>query len=92
MIQFSEQLGPWSPAVFWFVTINAFLTLGFIGVVIVGGLFDLRFLLAALRSEAVDPTDDGRVEEPPPAAAEADRSARGGTEAANPGTPTKRPD
>lgn len=75
MIHFSEELGVWSPVVFWFVTINTFLTLGFIGVVVVGGLFDLRFLLAALRNEVVDPTDDGRVEDIPPATADAQATA-----------------
>ena len=63
MFRFSQDVGPWSPIIFWFVTINAFLTLGFILVVIVGGLSDLRFLLRALREEAEDSTDDGRVRE-----------------------------
>lgn len=61
LIQFSEQVGPWSPIIFWFVTVNAFLTIGFILVVIVGGISDLRFLLKALREESGDMTDDGRV-------------------------------
>jgi len=41
-------------------------------VVIVGGLFDLRFLFKALKEEVVDETDDGRV------ISDAQRGAQGG--------------
>ena len=64
LIVFDESLGFWSPAIYWFVMINALATLVFTAVVIVGGFFDLAFLFRALQEEAVDETDDGRVAAP----------------------------
>lgn len=64
MIHFSPELGWWSFLVFWYVFINLWLCIGFSVVVIVGGLFDLRFLLASLDAEPIDETDDGRVSDP----------------------------
>lgn len=55
----------WSPFTFWFVAINVFVTLVFTVVVIIGGIFDLKFLFKSLREAEVDETDDGRVEVPP---------------------------
>ncbi len=60
-IQFDPELGFWSPFVYWFVTVSAILCVLFTLVVIVGGVFDLRFLFNALSEEDVDETDDGRV-------------------------------
>ncbi len=60
-MQFSEDIYFWSSFTFWFVVINVFLTIIFTGVVIVGGIFDLKFLFKALREEQVDESDDGRV-------------------------------
>ena len=60
-MHFSEDIFFWSAFTFWFVTVNIFLTLIFTGVVIVGGISDLRFLFKSLREESVDETDDGRV-------------------------------
>ena len=65
MIEFSPELGFWSPFIFWFCLINALLSVGFTFVVIVGGLFDLRFLLHSLKNETPDETDDGRAAPPP---------------------------
>lgn len=61
MIEFSEEIGFWSVFTYWYIVINTILTAGFLLVVIVGGLFDLRFLFKALREATVDETDDGRV-------------------------------
>ena len=61
MIQFSETIPFWSKFTFWHVVINAFACLGFLVVVAVGGLFDVRYLLTALRKEEVDETDDRRM-------------------------------
>lgn len=66
MIEFSEDIGFWSKFAFWYVFINAFVCLAFMGVVVVGGLFDLKFLFRALGEEEVDETDDGRVATPTP--------------------------
>ncbi len=68
MIQFSNDpnIGPWSRFVFWFAIINTLATMGFTVVVIIGGIFDLKFLFKALREESVDVTDDGRVAEERP--------------------------
>lgn len=60
-IQFDASLGFWSPFVFWFVAVNAILCGVFTLVVIVGGVFDLRFLFKALNEQDNDETDDGRV-------------------------------
>ena len=60
-IQFDPALGFWSPFVYWFVAINAILCGLFTMVVIVGGVFDLRFLFKALNEQDSDETDDGRV-------------------------------
>jgi len=72
MIQFSEEIGFWSKFVFWYVAVNAVVCVIFTVVVIVGGLFDLRFLFKALKEEVVDETDDGRV------ISDAQRGAQGG--------------
>ena len=61
MIEFSTELGFWSKFTFWYVWINAFMTAGFLVLVIFGGLFDLRFLFRSLRAERADESDDGRV-------------------------------
>lgn len=55
----------WSPFTFWYVAINVFVTLAFMVVIIIGGIFDLKFLFKSLQETEVDETDDGRVEEPP---------------------------
>lgn len=60
-INFSRELGPWSPFTFWMVIVSVLLTLGFSVVVFFGGLADLRFLLHALDEERVDETDNGGV-------------------------------
>ncbi len=60
-MQFSENIAFWSAFMFWFVAINTLVTLVFMVVVIVGGIFDLKFLFDALKKETVDETDDGRV-------------------------------
>lgn len=57
----SASLSFWSGFVYWFAIANVILTIGFTFVVIVGGFFDLRYLFRALREEAPDVTDDGRV-------------------------------
>lgn len=62
-IEFAEKLQPWSGIVYWFVMFNAFASLAFTVVVTVGGMYDLKFLLSALRSEEIDVADDGRVVE-----------------------------
>ncbi len=63
MIHFSSEIGFWSPFIFWFVLINAIGCILFTLVVIVGGISDLRFLFRALQEEAIDETDDGRVDQ-----------------------------
>jgi hypothetical protein len=65
VIQFDDSLGVWSPFVYWFVLINTLLCAGFTVAVVVGGIFDLRFLFKALREEEINENDDGRVEDPP---------------------------
>jgi len=69
-MQFDPSLGFWSPFVFWFVAVNAVLCGLFTVVVIVGGVFDLRFLFSALNEEEIDETDDGRVVSRDPSAVE----------------------
>lgn len=63
----SPDMAFWSPAIFWFVAVNAILTGLFTLVVIVGGFFDLRFLFRSLNEEEIDVTDDGRVTPDSPA-------------------------
>lgn len=60
-MQFSPEIGFWSPFIFWFVVVNAFVSLGFILVVTVGGIFDVQYLLRSIGAEPDDPADDGRV-------------------------------
>ena len=62
MIEFSEEIGFWSKFTFWYVLTNAIITVLFTSVIIVGGIFDLKFLLNSLKLEVADDTDDGRVE------------------------------
>jgi len=64
MIQFSSEIGFWSPFIYWFVLINAIFCILFTVVVIIGGVFDLRYLFRAIQEEAIDESDDGRVEQP----------------------------
>lgn len=61
MIQFSPEIGFWSKFIFWYCLLNAFLCAGFTVVVIVGGLWDVKYLLHALKHETIDEADDGRV-------------------------------
>jgi hypothetical protein len=63
-MEFSPEIGFWSPFIFWFCLGNAILSILFTFVVIVGGAFDLRFLLNSLKNETPDATDDGRVDQP----------------------------
>ena len=62
MIEFSEEIGFWSKFTFWYVMFNAVVTVLFTLTIIVGGLFDLKFLFNSLNCEVVDEADDGRVE------------------------------
>jgi hypothetical protein len=61
MIRFSPELGWWSVAVFWYVAANLILCIGFSIVVMIGGLYDLRFLFKSLDEQVVEESDDGRV-------------------------------
>ena len=63
-IQFNPEIGNWSPFIFWYVAINAVLCAVFTMVVVIGGIFDLRYLLRSLREEHVDESDDGRCIDP----------------------------
>jgi hypothetical protein len=65
MIEFDPNLGVWSPFVYWFIVVSTLSCGVFMLVVIVGGVFDLRFLFKALGEEVSDDHDDGRVESPP---------------------------
>ena len=65
IMEFSPEIGFWSPFIFWFCLVNAVLSILFTLVVIVGGISDLRFLLHSLTSEIPDETDDGRVTQAP---------------------------
>ncbi len=60
-MHFSPELGFWSPFIFWFCLVNAIISILFTLVVVVGGIYDLKFLFRALREENIDETDDGRV-------------------------------
>jgi hypothetical protein len=64
MIQFSPEIGLWSKFIFWYVVINALVSLVFVVVVTIGGISDVRYLLRAIREDPKDLTDDGRVREP----------------------------
>ena len=61
VIEFAQDLQPLSGIIYWFVVINAFACVAFTLVVIVGGIYDLKFLLSALLAEEKDDSDDGRV-------------------------------
>lgn len=63
MMEFAPELGAWSPAVFWYCAINAFASVAFTAVVVVGGFYDLKYLFRALKEDPVDETDDGRVQQ-----------------------------
>lgn len=65
MIDIPHFAGFWSKFVFWFGLANIVMTLGFTVAVIIGGIFDLKYLFTALREERVDVQDDGRVITPP---------------------------
>ena len=65
MIEFSPEIGFWSVATFWYTLINTFACLIFTIVVIIGGIFDIRYLFKALKEDPVDNADDGRVETNP---------------------------
>jgi hypothetical protein len=60
-MQFSPELGFWSPFIFWYCAINAIASVLFTLVVIVGGFYDLKYLFRALKEETIDETDDGRA-------------------------------
>lgn len=55
----------WSAFMYWFIGINVVVTFLFTIVVIIGGIFDLKFLLKALRTSEVDNQDDGTVRSQP---------------------------
>ena len=76
-MQFSPETGFWSPFIFWFVVVNAFVSLGFIIVVTVGGVCDVQYLLRSLGEEPDDLADDGRVVPDGPAEASADPHENG---------------
>lgn len=61
MIEFSENIKFWSAFTFWFVAVNIVVTIGFTVVVIIGGVFDLKFLFKSLKEQTMDESDDGRV-------------------------------
>lgn len=61
MIEFSQEFPFWSRFAFWYALANGVATAGFLVLVIVGGIFDLRYLFRALKEEQVDERDDGRV-------------------------------
>lgn len=63
-IEFNPALGGWSPFIFWYVAVNAILCVIFTIVVAIGGVFDLRYLLRALREAPIDEADDGRIAQP----------------------------
>lgn len=60
-IEFAQELQPISGITYWFLVINALASLIFTIVVTIGGVFDLKFLINALKSEDTDDQDDGRV-------------------------------
>ena len=53
----------WSQFVFYFAVINTVATMLFTVVVVVGGVFDVKFLLHTLKTEAADETDNGMVKD-----------------------------
>jgi len=61
VIEFAEKLQPISGILYWFVVINALASLAFTVVVTIGGTYDLKFLISALKSEDSNDADDGRV-------------------------------
>ena len=61
MIEFSSEIGFWSPFVFWYVLVNCVVCAIFTVVVIAGGIFDLRYLFEQLTQEETNDADDGRV-------------------------------
>ena len=61
MIEFSSEIGFWSPFAYWYVVVNCIACALFTVVIIVGGIFDLRFLFRAIAEDETDETDDGRV-------------------------------
>lgn len=61
MIEFSSEIGFWSPFVFWYVLVNCVVCAIFTVVVIAGGIFDLRYLFEQLAQEETNDADDGRV-------------------------------
>lgn len=61
IIEFAQELQPISGITYWFLVVNALASLVFTVVVTVGGIYDLKFLLSALKSEEPDESDDGRV-------------------------------
>lgn len=61
LIEFAQELQPISGITYWFLVINALASLIFTIVVTIGGVFDLKFLINALKSEKGDDMDDGRV-------------------------------
>lgn len=60
-IEFAENLQPMSAIVYWLVVFNALSSLAFAVVVTIGGIYDLKFLLSAMKSEEINEADDGRV-------------------------------
>lgn len=63
MIEFTTDptIRHWSQFVFYFAVINTIATILFTVVVIIGGIFDVRFLIHALKTEKIDVTDNGQV-------------------------------
>lgn len=57
----SKELMFWSEFMFWFIAINVVLTFLFAVAVVIGGIFDLRYLFNSLKEQVADETDDGRV-------------------------------
>jgi hypothetical protein len=85
-MQFAPDIGLWSPFIFWFVVVNAFVSLAFILVVTVGGVCDVQYLLRSIGEESDDAADDGRVMteesgEAPPNSPEDSSGSRGGERA-----------
>ncbi len=53
----------WSQFVFYFAVVNTVATMLFTVVVVIGGIFDVRFLIRALKTESLDQDDNGQVRE-----------------------------
>jgi hypothetical protein len=60
-MEYFQSLEFWSKFMFWFVNINIVLTMFFTVVVVIGGIFDLKFLLKALRTEVTNDKDNGSI-------------------------------